>query len=188
MKQTALQILVLAAALHSGAQAQLLLQVDASAPAKAPTTGYLKLGTAVAPGGHTLAVNSQYLLRDGKPWLPVMGEFHYTRSPAATWDAELQKVSTDFSVENSVAIYKNIAYFSNSSRSDFGVSIVNTPRRVNTKSRAPFVVRLPPYLLRIFRTFATVRVGLSVAVSTTIPTPYGAYPSYNISSKSFSII
>jgi len=32
-----------------------------------------------------------------------------------SWDKELQRVATDFSVENSVAIYKNIAYFSNSS-------------------------------------------------------------------------
>ena len=32
-----------------------------------------------------------------------------------SWDADLQKVDHDFSVENSVAIYKNVAYFSNSS-------------------------------------------------------------------------
>jgi outer membrane protein assembly factor BamB len=32
-----------------------------------------------------------------------------------SWDKELQRVATDFSVENSVAIYKNIAYFANSS-------------------------------------------------------------------------
>ena len=27
--------------------------------------------------GHILSVNNRYLLRDGKPWFPVMGEFHY---------------------------------------------------------------------------------------------------------------
>ena len=32
-----------------------------------------------------------------------------------SWDSELRKVATDFSVENSVAIYKNVAYFANSS-------------------------------------------------------------------------
>jgi hypothetical protein len=32
-----------------------------------------------------------------------------------SWDAELQKVDSDFSVENSVAIYNNVAYFANSS-------------------------------------------------------------------------
>ena len=32
-----------------------------------------------------------------------------------SWDSELQQVASDFSVENSVAIYGNIAYFANSS-------------------------------------------------------------------------
>ena len=74
------------------AQAERLLAVDASAPAPAPETGYIKQGTALAPGGHTLGINSQYLTRDGRPWLPVMGEFHYSRSPADSWAAELAKM------------------------------------------------------------------------------------------------
>jgi hypothetical protein len=86
------RLIALAAALCANAHADTLLQVDASAAATAPTTGHLKLGTATAPGGHTLAVNSQYLSRDGRPWLPVMGEFHYTRSPADSWAAELAKM------------------------------------------------------------------------------------------------
>ena len=76
------------------AGAEQLLTVDATAPAPDPRTGYIKLGTATAPGGHTLGINNQYLTRDGKPWLPVMGEFHYTRSPAASWDAELAKMKS----------------------------------------------------------------------------------------------
>jgi outer membrane protein assembly factor BamB len=32
-----------------------------------------------------------------------------------SWDSELRKVDSDFSVENSVAIYQNVAYFANSS-------------------------------------------------------------------------
>ena len=90
----ALGLIALAAALCLNAQAETLLKVDASQAAPAPTTGHLKLGTAVAPGGHSLAVNSQYLLRDGKPWLPVMGEFHYSRSPAQSWEAELHKMKS----------------------------------------------------------------------------------------------
>ena len=81
--------LLLAFAGPGMAGAEQLLTVDATAPAPDPRTGYVKLGTATAPGGHTLGINNQYLTRDGKPWLPVMGEFHYTRSPAASWDAEL---------------------------------------------------------------------------------------------------
>ena len=94
MKHKVLRTLVLATALISCAQAQLLLTVDATAPVKVPETGYLKLGTSIATGNHSLTANSQYLLRDGKPWLPVMGEFHYTRSPVGTWEAELQKMKS----------------------------------------------------------------------------------------------
>ncbi|MGV8136070.1 MAG: hypothetical protein AB2L20_12730 [Mangrovibacterium sp.] len=34
-----------------------------------------------SPAGHTLAVNSRYFEKDGQPWIPVMGEFHYWRFP-----------------------------------------------------------------------------------------------------------
>jgi hypothetical protein len=70
--------------------ADMLLKLDARAAVPAPTTGHIKMGTAVSPQGRTLAVNSQYLLRDGQPWLPVMGEYHYSRAPASQWDAQLR--------------------------------------------------------------------------------------------------
>jgi hypothetical protein len=66
--------------------------VDATAHAPLPETGYLRLGTATAPGGHTLGANSQYLTRDGQPWLPVMGEFHFARFPRARSEAQLLKM------------------------------------------------------------------------------------------------
>lgn len=56
-----------------------------AAPAAAER-GYLRLG---APG---LAVTNQGLERDGRPWLPVMAEFHYSRCPAGEWLAELRKL------------------------------------------------------------------------------------------------
>ncbi len=34
-----------------------------------------------SPDGHTLSVNDRYLMRDGEPWFPVMGEFQYSRYP-----------------------------------------------------------------------------------------------------------
>jgi len=86
--------LLLAFAGPGMAGAEQLLKVDASAPTPEPRTGYIKLGTATAPGGHTLGINNQFLTRDGTPWLPVMGEFHYSRSPAASWDAELAKMKS----------------------------------------------------------------------------------------------
>jgi hypothetical protein len=39
-----------------------------------------------------LQVNSRYLVLDGKPWLPVMGELHYTRVPEADWEDEILKM------------------------------------------------------------------------------------------------
>ena len=68
------------------------LHVDARGKVPTQETGYLKLGTARAPDGATIGINSQYLTLDGKPWLPVMGEFHYVRTPADEWDAELAKI------------------------------------------------------------------------------------------------
>ncbi|SFG44453.1 Glycosyl hydrolases family 35 [Duganella sp. CF458] len=76
------------------AQAGQVLAVDASAPAPAPLSGHIKMGTAVAPGGHALGINNQYLTRDGQPWLPVMGEFHYSRSPVESWESELAKMKS----------------------------------------------------------------------------------------------
>jgi hypothetical protein len=75
-----------------GAGAATLLTVDARQPVKAPIEGTIKQGSAVSPDGTRIGINSRYLTRDGKPWLPVMGEFHYTRMPAAQWELELRKM------------------------------------------------------------------------------------------------
>ncbi|GGY90293.1 beta-galactosidase [Pseudoduganella plicata] len=77
-----------------GAMAQTVLTIDATAPVAKPVTGHLQLGTAVSPSGGRLEANNQYLSLDGQPWMPVMGEFHYSRSPADTWEAELRKMKT----------------------------------------------------------------------------------------------
>lgn len=41
--------------------------------------------------GHTLAFNNYYMLRDGQPFLPVCGEFHYSRMDPRRWEDELIK-------------------------------------------------------------------------------------------------
>ena len=64
--------LLASAAVH----AETLLHVDASAPAKAPLEDQLRMGSSVSPSGQRLDINSQYLTRNGKPCMPVMGEFH----------------------------------------------------------------------------------------------------------------
>jgi hypothetical protein len=42
--------------------------------------------------GLRLAANRFHFLKDGQPWLPVMGEFHYCRYPNAWWEEELRKM------------------------------------------------------------------------------------------------
>lgn len=59
--------------------------------AKPPLAGHLNMG-GTHPSGEEIAVNSQYLLRGGKPWLPVMGEFHFSRFPNRYWEEELLKM------------------------------------------------------------------------------------------------
>jgi len=66
----------------------LLFNVPPDTP---PQTGFLNLGGR-SIDGHELEVNSQYLIRDGKPWLPVMGEMHFSRVPQAEWADEIAKM------------------------------------------------------------------------------------------------
>jgi hypothetical protein len=69
-----------------------LLILDASARTPAAQTAGFHMGTATAPGGHTIAVDSRSLLRDGKPWVPMSGEFHFSRCPESEWRDELLKM------------------------------------------------------------------------------------------------
>ena len=43
-------------------------------------------------GNDRIGVNSRYLTKDGKPWIPVMGECHYSRIPREKWKETLQKM------------------------------------------------------------------------------------------------
>lgn len=67
------------------------LEVAVQAPPPPIDSGF-KMGTAAAPNGHTLTVDSRSFLLDGRRWTPVMGEFHYTRYAAAEWRDELRKM------------------------------------------------------------------------------------------------
>jgi hypothetical protein len=46
----------------------------------------------VSPAGRRISVDSRNLSLDGKPWLPVMGEFHFARYPEKYWREELLKM------------------------------------------------------------------------------------------------
>jgi hypothetical protein len=69
-----------------------VLTLDASARPPAAGTAGFHMGTATAPGGHTLTLDSRSLLRDGQPWLLISGEFHYARCPESEWRDELLKI------------------------------------------------------------------------------------------------
>lgn len=54
-------------------------------------SGHLNLGGR-NPQGRTLAFNSYYMMENGNPCIPVMGEFHFSRYDARFWEAEMLKM------------------------------------------------------------------------------------------------
>ena len=89
-----------------------ILTVDASAAIPAPVADHLHLNPSaratMAPNGDTIGINNQYLELNGQPWLPVMGELHYSRVPADRWKVELQKMkSAGVSIVSSYVIWNH---------------------------------------------------------------------------------
>ncbi len=78
-----------AAAPRSGSR---MLTLDLSARPPAAQTAGFHMGTATAPGGQTLTLDSRSLLRDGRPWVFISGEFHFSRYPQPDWRDELLKM------------------------------------------------------------------------------------------------
>ena len=68
------------------------IRIDARQPYVAPEPALFDLGSSSSPSGSTIGINNRYLTRDGKPWLPVMGEFHFSRYPRAQWEEEILKM------------------------------------------------------------------------------------------------
>ena len=69
-----------------------IVEIDASRPSPPPQPSDFKGGSSLSPSGRSIGLNDQYLTRDGKPWLPVMGEFHFSRYPEADWEEEILKM------------------------------------------------------------------------------------------------
>ncbi len=67
------------------------VMIDASQPPSPPAPLPFPMGGR-SPSGHVLSANSRYLTLDGKPWFPVMGEFHFSRYPADEWEQEILKM------------------------------------------------------------------------------------------------
>ena len=83
----------------------LVLSFDSQANTNQRTDNYVKVIDKVQPiyqlfnmgisnngKGNTITFNSLSMLCDGKPVLPVMGEFHFSRYPDADWRKELLKM------------------------------------------------------------------------------------------------
>jgi len=68
------------------------IRIDASRPWTEPGSTLFHEGSATAPSGITLGINSRYLTLNGKPWLPVAGEFHFSRYPRDQWEDEILKM------------------------------------------------------------------------------------------------
>ncbi|MGB0081529.1 MAG: beta-galactosidase [Terracidiphilus sp.] len=68
------------------------IRIDASQSWREPGPARYDEGSASAPAGRTLGLNSRFLTLDGKPWLPVAGEFHFSRYPRAQWEDEILKM------------------------------------------------------------------------------------------------
>jgi len=72
-------------------QSQTTYNIDVSKAEKEIIRGHLDLGGRNKKGD-TIGVNSFYLERNGRPFIPVIGEFHFSRYPHQFWDEELKKM------------------------------------------------------------------------------------------------
>lgn len=68
------------------------LAIDLTVPVLKAAETPIGAGTTKNPQGHTLTADNRSLFLDGVPWIPVCGEFHYSRYPRAEWRGELLKM------------------------------------------------------------------------------------------------
>jgi len=70
-----------------------LYEIDLTSTSQ-PSIRYddLKAFSGTSPDGTTLGVNNRYFTKNGEPWFPLMGEFHFTRYPRQYWEEEIVKM------------------------------------------------------------------------------------------------
>lgn len=82
-------------------------RLDLSKGENRKVEAWLKAG-ASRPNGDLLGVNSLYWTKDGKPWLPIMGEFHYARFPHSGWEEQILKMkAAGFSIISTYVFWVN---------------------------------------------------------------------------------
>jgi len=69
-------------------------KIDAGSTTKKVEHSNFKMGTPTNPEGVSITLNNYYLIKSGKPWLPVMGELHFARYTDLLWDDAIKKMKT----------------------------------------------------------------------------------------------
>lgn len=87
----AIQFVFLVAVISSQAYTQQTYVIDVTGAKPDILKGHLDLG-GKSITGESIEVNNFYIERNGKPYFPVMGEFHYCRYPNQYWDEEIKKI------------------------------------------------------------------------------------------------
>jgi hypothetical protein len=77
-------------------------EIDVTAVSSNIKRGHLDLG-GKSTTGESIEVNNFYIERNGTPYIPVIGEFHYCRFPNQYWDTEIKKIKAGG--VNTVATY-----------------------------------------------------------------------------------
>lgn len=72
----------------SGATADGAFFANVSTPA--PATPIAPMGNATSPGGDVITFDSVSLLENGRRWIPLMGEYQFSRSDPAKWDDDIR--------------------------------------------------------------------------------------------------
>lgn len=67
-------------------------RIDLTTPVRPAEPTELGQGTNTNPQGDTLTADNRSFFLNGTAWIPVAGEFHYTRYPAEEWRDELLKI------------------------------------------------------------------------------------------------
>ena len=70
---------------------QKVYEITAPARPKVIKSDHLRMGGS-SPTGGSISVNNFYMSIDGRPVIPVMGEFHYARYPREQWEEEILKM------------------------------------------------------------------------------------------------
>ncbi len=88
----ALPVISLAISGQDREQVPAPIVIDATKQPGEPEPARYDEGSARSRSGDLIGLNSRFLTLNDKPWLPVMGEFHFSRYPASRWDEEILKM------------------------------------------------------------------------------------------------